>query len=166
MAIEPSAFFGVLFPYARPVRPHPSDVHSTSLIQPSPVFVSFPLSHTHPDTIVGLASPALIAGMPPWPLFSPPHYHVLCSTQMYHSGLPSTSVQYHHGPFSHLCTILHPFTEETWEMFMRTFEWLPLAATIDDNIFCCHAGLPRAVMDDEGVFCSCGIFFAAVVVVV
>lgn len=31
-------------------------------------------------------------------------------------------------------------------MFMRTFEWLPLAATIDGNIFCCHAGLPRAVM--------------------
>eukprot|EP00049_Salpingoeca_infusionum_P006850 m.111825 g.111825 ORF g.111825 m.111825 type:complete len:613 (-) comp13464_c0_seq2:1399-3237(-) len=43
--------------------------------------------------------------------------------------------------------------EEIWSGFMTVFEWMPLAATIDKNIFCCHAGLPRAIMeqaeDDE-----------------
>jgi hypothetical protein len=36
--------------------------------------------------------------------------------------------------------------EETWERFMRCFDWLPLAATIDKSVFCCHAGIPRAIM--------------------
>eukprot|EP00055_Hartaetosiga_balthica_P004796 m.13111 g.13111 ORF g.13111 m.13111 type:complete len:579 (+) comp4110_c0_seq1:320-2056(+) len=36
--------------------------------------------------------------------------------------------------------------EETWDALMMCFDWMPLAATIDKNIFCCHAGLPRATM--------------------
>ncbi|EDQ85165.1 uncharacterized protein MONBRDRAFT_34386 [Monosiga brevicollis MX1] len=36
--------------------------------------------------------------------------------------------------------------ESTWGAFMNCFNWLPLAATIDRTVFCCHAGIPRAIM--------------------
>lgn len=43
------------------------------------------------------------------------------------------------------CNCLNIF-DEVWQSFMTCFEWMPLAATIDSKIFCCHAGLPRALM--------------------
>ena len=36
--------------------------------------------------------------------------------------------------------------DELWQGFMLAFDWLPLAATIDKTVFCCHAGIPRAIM--------------------
>jgi predicted phosphodiesterase len=32
-----------------------------------------------------------------------------------------------------------------WDAYNDTFEWMPIAATIDDKIFCCHGGVPRIV---------------------
>jgi hypothetical protein len=36
--------------------------------------------------------------------------------------------------------------DELWQRLMLAFDWLPLAATIDKTVFCCHAGIPRAIM--------------------
>ena len=35
-----------------------------------------------------------------------------------------------------------------WKAFNTAFDWLPLAATIDEKIFCCHGGIPRMVEND------------------
>eukprot|EP00051_Salpingoeca_urceolata_P017094 m.230571 g.230571 ORF g.230571 m.230571 type:complete len:149 (+) comp18859_c0_seq22:120-566(+) len=32
-----------------------------------------------------------------------------------------------------------------WERFNRSFEFMPLAATLDNEVFCCHGGIPRAL---------------------
>lgn len=32
-----------------------------------------------------------------------------------------------------------------WKQFNEAFEWMPIAATIDDRIFCCHGGIPRLI---------------------
>jgi len=34
-----------------------------------------------------------------------------------------------------------------WALFNQAFEWLPLAAVINNQVFCCHGGLPRAIED-------------------
>eukprot|EP01125_Pyxidicula_operculata_P022959 TRINITY_DN970_c2_g2_i3.p1 TRINITY_DN970_c2_g2~~TRINITY_DN970_c2_g2_i3.p1 ORF type:complete len:550 (-),score=76.18 TRINITY_DN970_c2_g2_i3:1920-3569(-) len=33
--------------------------------------------------------------------------------------------------------------EVLWEMFNLVFEWMPIAATINKRVFCCHGGIPR-----------------------
>jgi len=35
-----------------------------------------------------------------------------------------------------------------WEEFNNTFEFMPLTATIDDKIFCCHGGIPRIIQNE------------------
>jgi len=40
--------------------------------------------------------------------------------------------------------------ERIWKAFNAAFDWMPLVATIDRKIFCCHGGIPRLVENDLG----------------
>jgi len=38
--------------------------------------------------------------------------------------------------------------KKIWDEFNNAFEYMPLAATIDDKIFCCHGGIPRIIQNE------------------
>ena len=39
--------------------------------------------------------------------------------------------------------------KKIWEHFNDSFNFMPLAATIDKKIFCCHGGIPRIIQNDD-----------------
>ena len=54
---------------------------------------------------------------------------------------------YQSGSFRRQCTVTYGRREGVtlWERFNACFEQMPLAAVIDNKIFCVHAGIPRCV---------------------
>jgi len=54
---------------------------------------------------------------------------------------------YMSGSFKSQCKLTYGMRdgEELWNAFNRCFDMMPLAAVIDDKVFCVHAGIPRYI---------------------
>jgi len=54
---------------------------------------------------------------------------------------------YMSGSFKSQCKLIYGMRdgEELWNAFNRCFDQMPLAAVIDDKVFCVHAGIPRYI---------------------
>jgi len=54
---------------------------------------------------------------------------------------------YMSGSFKSQCKLTYGMRdgEELWNAFNRCFDQMPLAAVIDDKVFCVHAGIPRYI---------------------